>query len=309
MTAGATGIGRPGSARERPRPDRGGRDRARRRRAAWRGLPATIWYLLFLVAPLIVLVVMSFGERSPNGGYAPAFTLEQYANFGTRLTPLVNTLWLASVGTLLCLVVGFPLAYVMALKVRGGWKLVLTALVIIPFWTSFLIRTYAWMSLLGANGIPRILESAGFGDIQLLNTPFAVGLGIVYNYLPLITLPIFVSLERLDRSLIEASRDLGAGPVATLRQVVLPLAAPGIISGCLLVFIPVMGEYLIPILLGGGKTYFLGNALADLFLQSRNWPFGSMFGTVFVAGMLVLVGIYGVITRRLVRSGREASLL
>ena len=295
MTADAARRARPG--------------RSRRRRAGLLIVPATIWYALFLVAPLVVLAVMSFGERSPNGGYLPAFTFEQYAQLGTRLTPVVNTLWLASLGTLLCLLVGFPLAYVMALKVSGGWRLVLTALVVIPFWTSFLIRTYAWMSLLGANGIPRLVEGLGGGDIQLLNTPFAVGLGIVYNYLPLMTLPIFVSLDRLDRSLVEASRDLGAGPLATLRQVVLPLAAPGVISGCLLVFIPVMGEYLIPILLGGGKTYFLGNALADLFLQSRNWPFGSMLGSVFVAGMLILVGVYVLITRRLVRHGREASLL
>ena len=108
-------------------------------------------------------------------------------------------------------------------------------------------------------------------------------LGIVYNYLPLMVLPLFVSLDRLDRSLLEGSRDLGAGPSPRFRQITLPLSLPGIISGCLLVFIPAMGEYLIPVLLGGGKTYFLGNALADLFLQSRNWPFGSALGTAFVA--------------------------
>ena len=181
----------------------------------------------------------------------------------------------------------------LALKVRGAWKLALVALVVVPFWTSFLIRTYAWMTLLGNQGIPQLLSAVGLGDIQLLNTPFAVSLGIVYNYLPLMVLPIYVSLERLDRSFLEASRDLGAGPVATLRQIVLPLAAPGILSGIVLVFIPVMGEYLIPILLGGGKTYFLGNALADLFLQSRNWPFGSALAAVFVAGMVVIVAVPG----------------
>jgi len=293
----------------RAAPRRVGRVRGKGRVAALLLVPAALWYLTFLVLPLAVLVVMSLGERSPNGGYAPALTLEQYANLGTRITPIVNTLGLAILNTAICLVVAFPLAYVLALKVRGRWRLVLVALVVIPFWTSFLIRTYAWMSLLGANGIPRVLEGLGMGDVQLLNTPFAVSLGIVYNYLPLMTLPIYVSLDRLDRSLLEASRDLGAGPVRTLRQVVLPLAAPGILSGCVLVFIPVMGEYLIPILLGGGKTYFLGNALADLFLQSRNWPFGSMLATVFVAGMVVLVGIYAWVTARLVRQGREATLL
>ncbi|MEK6721441.1 MAG: ABC transporter permease [Chloroflexota bacterium] len=272
-------------------------------------LPTALWYVGFLVAPLVVLMVMSFGERSPNGGYAPAFTLEQYGNLTTRLTPLTNTLGLAALNTVICLLVAFPIAYTLALKVVGSWRLVLVALVVVPFWTSFLIRTYAWMTLLGANGVPRILGWIGLGDIQLLNTPFAVSLGIVYNYLPLMVLPIFVSLERLDRSLIEASRDLGAGPVATIRQVVLPLAAPGILSGIVLVFIPVMGEYLIPILLGGGKTYFLGNALADLFLQSRNWPFGSALASVFVVGMILLVAGYLALTRRLVRAGRETSLL
>jgi spermidine/putrescine transport system permease protein len=282
---------------------------ARRGTAVLLALPTALWYLLFLVAPLVVLVVMSVGERSPNGGYAPGFTFTQYAALPTRFTPLVNTLGLAALNTTICAIVAFPVAYTLALKVRGTWKLVLVALVVVPFWTSFLIRTYAWMTLLGGNGIPRILGWIGFGDIQLLNTPFAVSLGIVYNYLPLMVLPIYVSLERLDKSFMEASRDLGAGPIATLRQIVLPLAAPGILSGIVLVFIPVMGEYLIPILLGGGKTYFLGNALADLFLQSRNWPFGSALAAVFVAGMIVLVAGYLALSRRLVRAGRESSLI
>ncbi|MFP5343510.1 MAG: ABC transporter permease [Candidatus Limnocylindria bacterium] len=285
-------------------------DRAwRRGPAVLLALPTFLWYVAFLILPLVVLAVMSVGDRSPNGGYAPALTVEQYANLGTRVTPLVNTLGLAALNTIICLVVAFPVAYTLALKVRGSWKLLLVALVVVPFWTSFLIRTYAWMTLLGANGVPRILGWIGFEDVQLLNTPFAVSLGIVYNYLPLMVLPIYVSLERLDRSLMEASRDLGAGPIATLRQVVLPLAAPGILSGIVLVFIPIMGEYLIPVLLGGGKTYFLGNALADLFLQSRNWPFGSALASVFVAGMIVLVAGYLALTRRLVRSGRETSLV
>jgi spermidine/putrescine transport system permease protein len=285
-------------------------DRARRcGPAVLLAVPTFLWYVGFLILPLVVLAVMSVGERSPNGGYAPGLTLEQYANLGTRITPLTNTLGLAALNTVICLFVAFPVAYTLALKVRGSWKLLLVALVIVPFWTSFLIRTYAWMTLLGANGVPQLLGWIGFGDVQLLNTPFAVSLGIVYNYLPLMVLPIYVSLERLDRSFLEASRDLGAGPIATLRQIVLPLAAPGILSGIVLVFIPIMGEYLIPILLGGGKTYFLGNALADLFLQSRNWPFGSALATVFVVGMIVLVAGYLAISRRLVKAGRETSLI
>lgn len=273
----------------------------------WLLLPSGAWYALFLVAPLALLAVISLGERSPNGGYAPAVTLEQYASLATRFTPFTNTIGLAFAGTALCLAAGYPLAYVLATR-AGSWKTVLMALIVIPLWTSFLIRTYAWMFILGSNGVPRIFETFGI-DVQLLNTPFAVLLGIVYNYLPLMALPIYVSLERLDRSYLEASRDLGAGPLSTFRQITLPLSAPGIISGCLLVFIPVMGEYLIPVLLGGGKTYFLGNALADLFLQSRNWPFGAALATAFVAFMVVVVAAYAWVARRLTDQGRESSLL
>lgn len=272
-------------------------------------LPATLWYLAFLVAPLTVLLIFSFGVRAPNGGYQPALSFEQYLSLETRLTPFLNTIQLGFVGTVACLLAAYPLAYYLVTR-GGSRKMLLLALIVIPFWTSFLIRTYAWMFLLGNSGIPRVVEAAGLTDrLQLLNTPFAVMLGIVYNYLPLMALPIYVSLERLDKSLLEASKDLGADRVRTFLQVTLPLSAPGVISGCLLVFIPVMGEYLIPVLLGGGKTYFLGNALADLFLQSRNWPFGSAIGTAFVAIMLVVVGIYTWLTGRLARSRPDAQLL
>jgi spermidine/putrescine transport system permease protein len=279
----------------------------RRPGARWLLLPSGVWYLLFLVAPLVVLAIISLGERSPNGGYDPALTLEQYASLASRFTPFINTIGLAFAGTAMCLLAGYPLAYVLATR-AGSWKTVLMALIVIPLWTSFLIRTYAWMFILGSNGVPKVLEIFGL-DVQLLNTPFAVLLGIVYNYLPLMALPIYVSLERMDRSLMEASRDLGASPMATFRQITLPLSAPGVISGCLLVFIPVMGEYLIPVLLGGGKTYFLGNALADLFLQSRHWPFGAALATAFVLFMLAVVGLYAWLARRLTDQGRESSLL
>ena len=270
-------------------------------------LPAGVWYVVLLVAPLVLLAVISLGERAANGGYQPALTLDQYASLATRFTPFTNTIVLAFSGTLLCLLFGYPLAYVLATR-ASSWKIVLMALIVIPLWTSFLIRTYAWMFILGSNGVPRILETFGV-EVQLLNTPFAVLLGIVYNYLPLMALPIFVSLERLDRTYLEASRDLGAGPFGTFRQITLPLSAQGIMSGCLLVFIPVMGEYLIPVLLGGGKTYFLGNALADLFLQSRNWPFGAALGTAFVAFMLAVVALYAWLAKRLPAGSREESLL
>jgi spermidine/putrescine transport system permease protein len=165
-------------------------------------------------------------------------------------------------------------------------------LVVVPFWTSFLIRTYAWLTILGNNGLPALIEGLGVEDVVLLNTPPAVMVGIVYNYLPLMVFPLYVSLERLDKRLLEASKDLGAGRLATFRQVTLPLSAPGLLSGVLLVFIPIMGEYIIPAMLGGGKVFFIGNALVDLFLQSRDWPFGSAASIVLIVVTLIAVSLY-----------------
>jgi spermidine/putrescine transport system permease protein len=270
--------------------------------------PGLVWYAVFLAAPMVVLAIFSLGRRAPNGGYQAALTLEQYAALPTRWVPFVNTVRLGLIGTLLCLLVAYPLSYYMA--TRGGKrKTQLLAMVVIPFWTSFLIRTYAWVFLLGNHGVPEVLRLLGFGDVRLLNNSFAVLVGIVYNYLPLMVLPIYVSLERVDPALRQASKDLGAGPWRTFRQITLPLSAPGIVSGGLLVFVPVLGEYLIPVLLGGGQTYFLGNALADLFFQSRNWPFGAAVAVTFILLIMVLIVAYMRFANKLIAEGREVPLL
>lgn len=255
-------------------------------------LPTTLWFLLLLVMPLVVIAVYSLGERAPAGGYQPALTLAQYANLLARLKAFTNTLTLAPLGTVICIVIAYPFAYYLAVKAGRGAKPFLLTLVIIPFWTSFLIRTYAWIYILGGQGIPRLLEMIGIEDYRLIYTPTAVLIGIVYGYLPLMVLPIYVSLEKLDKSLLEASSDLGANPVRTFFQVTLPLSAPGLVTGSLLVFILLMGEYLIPALLGGGKVFFVGNALVDLFLQSRNWPFGSAVAITLVGIMLAAITLY-----------------
>jgi len=253
--------------------------------------PTSAWYLLLLIVPLIILLVFSLGARAPEGGYAPALQLDNYLELPTRATAFFNTLWMAAGGTMLCLLVGYPLAYYLATR-AGTKRTLLLVLVVVPFWTSFLIRTYAWMTILGNQGIPAIAEGLGFGHIALINTPLAVMIGIVYNYLPLMVFPLYVSLERLDKRLLEASKDLGAGRLATFRQVTLPLSAAGLLSGAMLVFIPIMGEYVIPALLGGGKVFFVGNALVDLFLQSRNWPFGSAAAIVLILVILFAVTLY-----------------
>jgi len=271
-------------------------------------MPSTLWFLVMLVLPLIVVVIFSFGERSPVGGYGAGFTFEQYGNLLARLKAFQNTMTYAPLGTVVSLLVAYPLAYYLAVKVDRRWRLLLLVLVIVPFWTSLLIRTYAWIFILGGRGIPTLLEFVGIEELRLINTPFAVLVGIVYGYLPLMVFPIFVSLERLDKQLLEASSDLGSSPLRTFWQVTLPLSMPGVATGCMLVFILLMGEFLIPAFLGGGKVFFIGNAMVDLFLQSRNWPFGSAVAVTLVIIMLITVSLY----MRFVmggRSGRDASIM
>jgi spermidine/putrescine transport system permease protein len=161
-----------------------------------------------------------------------------------------------------------------------------------PFWTSQLLRYYAWIMILGSKGLPSWLAWIGITDIRLINTPTAVLIGAVYGFLPLMVPPIYVSLEKLDRRLLEAAADLGATPIRSFLQVTLPLALPGIAMGSMLVFILLMGDYILPQYLGGGKVFFIGNALVDLFLQSRNWPFGAAVSVALILIMFVTVYLY-----------------
>jgi len=272
-------------------------------------MPATAWFLVMLVLPLVFVAIFSFGERGPAGGYVPAFTLAQYLNLPARLTAFKNTLLLAPAGTLAALLIAYPLAYYLAVKADRRWKTLLLVLVILPFWTSILIRTYAWIFILGGRGIPALLELVGIEGVRLINTPFAVLIGIVYGYLPLMVFPIYVSLEKLDKRLLEASADLGSPPLRTFRQVTLPLSLPGVATGCMLVFILLMGEFLIPALLGGGKVFFIGNALVDLFLQSRNWAYGSAVAATLVIIMLVTVTLYMKLVSRVGEQREDVSIL
>jgi spermidine/putrescine transport system permease protein len=253
--------------------------------------PAALWLLVFLVLPFIAMLVFAFGRRAPEGGYMPAFTFEQFLNLPARATAFANTLMLAPAGALLCLLVAYPVAYYLALRAAPRHRLVLVSLIVVPFWTSLLVRTYAWMYILGSRGLPNLLEMVGLPDIRMLNTPGAVLVGIVYGYLPLMIMPIYVSLEKLDRRLLDASSDLGARPLSTFFGVTLPLSMPGVMTGVALVTILLLGEYLIPQLLGGGKVFFIGNALVDLFLQSRNWPFGSAIAVTLVLVVVVVLTI------------------
>jgi spermidine/putrescine transport system permease protein len=271
--------------------------------------PAGAWLLVMLVLPLSVVLVFSFGERAPAGGWVPAFTLEQYANLPSRFTAFKNTLTLAPMGTLAALIIAYPLAYQLAVRTDPRWKTILLVLVIVPFWTSILIRSYAWIFILGGQGLPALLEVLGLEGVRLIYTPFAVTVGIVYGYLPLMVFPIYVALDRLDKRLLEASSDLGAKPLTTFLRVTLPMSISGIATGCMLVFILLMGEFLIPALLGGGKVFFVGNALVDLFLQSRNWAFGSAVAVMLILIMLVTVTVYMRLIARVSATREDVSIM
>ena len=271
--------------------------------------PAGTWFLVMLIIPLTVVFIFSFGERAPSGGVVLALTTEQYANLPARWAAFKNTMTLAPIGTLSALLIAYPLAYFLAVKTNPKWKTILLVLVIVPFWTSILIRSYAWIFLLGGRGIPALLDWVGIEGVRLINTPFAVLVGIIYGYLPLMVFPIYVSLDKLDKRLLEASSDLGAKPWKTFLQVTLPLSIPGIATGCMLVFILLMGEYLIPALLGGGKVFFVGNALVDLFLQSRNWAYGSAVAVTLVVVMLITVTIYMRLISRLGVGREDVSIM
>jgi spermidine/putrescine transport system permease protein len=271
-------------------------------------LPAAFWYLVLLLVPLFLVFAISFGKRGPDGGYVPAFTLDNYRSLLDRATdPFVTSLEIAIAGTILCLIVAFPLAYFMATRVTRR-KGLLVILLVIPFWTSFLIRTIAWLVILGPRGVAGFVNGFTGGDIQILGTPTAILIGIVYNYLPLMIFPLYVTLERLDRTLLEASKDLGAGRWATFRQVTLPIIWPGLITGSILVFIPLMGEYVIPTILGRGKIFLIGNVLQLDFLSSRDWPSGAAKAVILILIMLVSVTFYVWVTNR-GRRTREVSVL
>jgi spermidine/putrescine transport system permease protein len=271
-------------------------------------MPAGLWYLILLVLPLAIVVVFSFGNRGPNGGYSPGFTLQNYSDAIVKSGPFVTSLWLAIAGTILCLLAALPMAYFIA--TRGGTrKAMLIILLVIPFWTSFLIRTYAWLTILGPDGLAGVIGDAiGDPGFRILGTPVAVLIGVVYGYLPLMIFPIYVTLERMDRTLIEASKDLGAGRWATFRQITLPIALPGLITGSILVFIPLMGEYIIPAILGYGRVFLIGNQLVLQFLEARNWPQGSAYAVMLILIMLISISFYLWFTSR-GRKTRDVSVL
>lgn len=246
---------------------------------------------LFL-APLAIIVVYSALTRGAYGGLAPPWTFENYARLvdSLYLVILLRSLWIAVASTLGCLLLGFPLA--LFISRSESRKNLYLSLVILPFWTSFLVRTYAWMFLLRDTGlINATLMKLGLihDPLPLLYNNGAVILGLIYSYLPFMVLPLYATMERLDKTLLEASADLGARPWQTLVRVTIPLCAPGIRAGSILVFISCLGAYLTPDLLGGGKSVMVGNLIQNQFTTARDWPFGSAVSLLLMAIVMVLL--------------------
>jgi spermidine/putrescine transport system permease protein len=256
------------------------------------GLPSFSWTLVFFLVPIGFLLAYSFGQIDIISFKVHwGWTL---GNYGDVFDPLYlrtigRSLLLALAGTVGALILGFPMAYYISLQ-SGRRQLLLLLAVMVPFWTSFLVRTYAMTNLLAKGGpVDTVWGWLGGDPLNVLYTPWAVGLGILYSYLPLMILPLYVALERIDPAVREAAADLGATGWRTLRRVVIPLARPGILAGCILVGVPATGEYVVPVILGGGKTLMYGNVVAEQFQTVGNYPFGAALSITLMAALTIVV--------------------
>jgi spermidine/putrescine transport system permease protein len=263
-------------------------------------IPSWIWYAAFFAVPVLLVVISSFGEKvqgSPGRVTLdnPNFAQYEAALSDTFFTVLKQGMRTSIIGTFLCLVVAFPIAYFLAVKVSERRRGLLLALLMIPFFTNFLIRTIAWKIVLAPNGfLSNLLIDWGLRDsgIKVLNTRLAVQIGVVYNYLPLMIFPLFVALDRLDPALREASKDLGANRLRTFLQVTVPLSAPGIISGLVLVFVPLSGDYITAEILGGANGNMPGALVASQFLQAQNPALGAAIAVVLIIAILATLAAF-----------------
>ena len=283
-------------------------------RAAY-ALVLPTWAVLgvFFLLPLVFLFLISFGQRATYGGLKPIEDLGQYilsgkflANYARSLHPIYlqifwRSIWMAIVTTVLCLAISYPVAYYIAVTAPARRRNLLLGLAVIPFWTSFLIRTYAWMFLLRTEGlINQVLLASGWisHPLELLYNNFAVLIGLVYGEIPFMILPLYASLEKLDLSLLEASADLGAPRSSTFRRVTVPMTMPGIVAGIILVFVPSLGQFIVSDLLGGAKTILAGNLIQNQFAVARNKPFGSAVAFELTAAVLALLFVYALYTKK-----------
>ena len=258
--------------------------------------PGGFWLLVFFAIPLLMIAVISFMSRDALGNPALPFTLKNYADTvgsdGLYLKLFWFSLWLSFVSTLLTLLIAFPVALFIARSPKK-WRNTLVFAVMIPFWTNFLIRTYALQFLLKANGpINATLNALNIPPLDLLSTPQAVMIGLVYGNLPFMILPLYTSLEKFDWSMLEAASDLGANTFRAFLRVMLPLTAPGLVAGSILTFVPSVGSYITVELMGGGKSNMIGRTIAAQFSDVSNWPFGSAMSLVLMVIVTIAALVY-----------------
>lgn len=270
-------------------------------------VPSLIVLVIFFLFPLLIMFYYSFLQRGVYGGFEPIENLKEYIislrwleNYARAFDELyipiyIRSLYIATLTTLICLLIGYPVAYYIAFFVKPERKILYLFFIIVPLWTSFLIRTYAWILILRDEGLLNLfLMKMGLIDkpLPLLYNEFSVLLGLVYGELPFMILPIYASLEKIDITLIEASKDLGADEFSTLKRVILPLTFPGIIVGVVIVFIPTLGSFIVSDLLGGAKSMLIGNLIQNQFMVARDKPFGSALAFVLSSFVMILLYIY-----------------
>lgn len=265
--------------------------------------PGLLYLSVLFLIPVLLILALTVFTRGRFGGVVYEFTLD---NFARALEPLYlsvlgNSVVIAGITTLLALALGYPTAYAIA-QLPRRWRTVALILVVLPFWTNFLIRTYAWIVLLNSEGpLSQGLQSLGVLDdpLQVLYTRGAVVAGLLYAYLPLMILPLYASIERLDPQLREAAANLGATRWQVFRDITLPLTLPGVITGSLFVFVPSLGNFIVPELLGGGKTVMVGNLIRDQFLKARDWPFGATLALAVILFLVIMFAVQAWVSRRL----------
>ena len=253
--------------------------------------PYILWTVLFTIVPLIIILIFSLSASSKIGNLSTDFTLDRYVQFFEPIYADVffRSIKLSLYSTVFCLILGYPVAYIIANK-KMRIRNFLILFIILPQWTNFLLRTYAWMSILKDNGpINSFLINIGLikEPLALLYTDGAVLMGMVYNFLPYMILPIYTVILKIDKAYVEAARDLGASSAITFRKIILPLSMPGIVSGIIMVFMPAISTFVISDLLGGGHSMLMGNLIQNQFLAARNWQFGSAISMILIAIILI----------------------
>jgi len=268
------------------------------------------WLVLFGVVPILLLVFTSFLGQDPEAFFRLEYSFDSYRQLFDPgyLDILLRSLRLAAITTILCLLGGYPFAWFTA-RLRYRWRLTVLILLMIPFWTNSLVRTYAIRMVLGTQGLlNKLLAAAGLIEtpLKLLYTDTAVVLGLFYLMLPFMILPLYANIEKLDYRLVEAARDLGASPLNTFRKIIWPLTLPGVVAGCIMVFVPTMGLFYVATLLGGARQLLVGNLIQQQFLNARNWPLGSATSVALIILMALMLAGYGLVLRKLATRSSSA---